>query len=101
MKTSIKHLTFGLILVSTMILTACNKTAPVTEIKDIDVTTKVKTTLINDPMLKDIDITVSTLKGDVKLIGILDNQSQIDHALEVTRSIEGVHTIHDELVVKK
>lgn len=101
MKTSLKHLTLGLIFVSTMILTACNKATPPTEIKDIDVTTKVKTTLVSDPMFKNIDITVSTLKGDVKLVGILDNQSQIDHALEVTRSIEGVHTIHDELVIKK
>ncbi|TQC94903.1 BON domain-containing protein [Moraxellaceae bacterium AER2_44_116] len=67
----------------------------------MDVTTQVKTTLASDPMLKDVDITVITLKGDVKLVGILDNQSQIDHALEVTRSIEGVHTIHDELVIKK
>jgi osmotically-inducible protein OsmY len=101
MKTSFKHLTLGLILVSAMTLAACNKTTPTAEVKDIDVTTQVKTTLASDPMLKDVDITVITLKGDVKLVGILDNQSQIDHALEVTRSIEGVHTIHDELVIKK
>ena len=101
MKTSFKNLTLGLILASTMTLVACDITTSTNEIKDIDVTTHVKTTLASDPMLKDIDITVITIKGDVRLVGILDNQSQIDHALEVTRGIEGVHAIHDELVVKK
>lgn len=101
MKTSFKHFTLGLILSSTMILTACNKATPLTEIKDIDVTTEVKTTLVSDPMLKNIDITVTTLKGDVKLVGVLDNQSQIDHAVDVTNSIAGVHAIHNELVIKK
>ncbi|MDO9177914.1 MAG: BON domain-containing protein [Agitococcus sp.] len=101
MKTSLKHLTLGLILVSTMTLAACNKATPLTEIKDIDVTTEVKTTLVSDPMLKNIDITVTTLKGDVKLVGVVDSQSQIDHAVDVTNSIAGVHAIHNELVIKK
>ena len=101
MKTHLKQRTLALALICTLVFSGCNKTIPVTEVDDIDVTTRVKTTLISDPILKNINITVATIKGDVKLIGILDNQSQIDHALAVTRSIEGVHTIHDELVVRK
>ena len=101
MKISLKQLIIGLLLVSTMTLTACNKATPVTEIKDIDVTTEVKTTLVSDPMLKNSDITVTTLKGDVKLVGVVDSQSQIDHAVDVTNSIAGVHAIHNELVIKK
>ncbi|MDO8416195.1 MAG: BON domain-containing protein [Agitococcus sp.] len=101
MKTSFKHLTLGLILSSTMILSACNKATSVTEVKDIDVTTDVKTTLVSDPILKNMDITVTTIKGDVKLVGVVDSQSQIDHAIDVTNSIAGVHTIHNELVIKK
>ena len=101
MKISLKQLTLGLILVSTMTLAACNKATTVTEIKDIDVTTDVKTTLVSDPILKNMDITVTTIKGDVKLVGIVDSQSQIDHAVDATRSIAGVHAIHNELVIRK
>lgn len=70
MKISLKQLTLGLLLVSTMTLSACNKATPVTEIKDIDVTTDVKTTLVSDPILRNMDITVTTIKGDVKLVGL-------------------------------
>lgn len=101
MKISPKQLTLALILVSTMTLAACNKATSVTEVKDIDVTTDVKTTLVSDPILKNTDITVTTIKGDVKLVGIVDSQSQIDHAVDVTRSIAGVHAIHNELVIRK
>jgi osmotically-inducible protein OsmY len=101
MKISPKQLTLALILVSTITLAACNKATSVTEIKDIDVTTDVKTTLVSDPVLKNMDITVTTIKGDVKFVGILDNQSQIDHAVEVAQSIRGVHAIHNELIIKK
>jgi hyperosmotically inducible protein len=42
-----------------------------------------------------------TLKGDVRLIGVLDNQLQIDEALRIARASEGAHTIHDELTIRK
>jgi hyperosmotically inducible periplasmic protein len=39
--------------------------------------------------LKGVDITVVTLKGDVRLNGVLDSQSQIDEALRVAKAREG------------
>ena len=70
------------------------------ETSDEDVTTGVKTALLQDSILKAFDITVVTTKGDVRLTGQLDNQSQIDSALEITHAVTGVHSIHDELRVK-
>jgi osmotically-inducible protein OsmY len=71
------------------------------EISDIDVTAKVKTALRQDAAVKNFDIAVYTAKGVVRLTGILDNQNQIDQAFTVTRAVSGVHSIRDELTLKK
>lgn len=73
----------------------------VANVSDIDVTEHVKTALHQAETLKGFDITVVTLNGDVRLNGVLDNQSQIDDALRIARAAEGTHAIHDELTIKK
>jgi osmotically-inducible protein OsmY len=70
-------------------------------VSDVDVNEHVKTTLHQSESLKTFDIGVTTLNGDVKLVGTLDNQTQIDEALRIARSADGVHSIHDELVIKQ
>lgn len=75
--------------------------AATANVSDIDVTEHVKTVLTHTESLKGMDITVVTLKGDVRLTGVLDSQSQIDEALRIARAAEGAHTIHDELTIKK
>ena len=67
---------------------------------DIEVTTHVQTALLNEASLQGQTITVATLKGDVRLTGVLDTREQVDTALRVARAAEGVHSIHDELTVK-
>jgi osmotically-inducible protein OsmY len=79
-----------------------NPTSSVTkEISDADVTTNVTTALQSDAELKNFDIAVITLKGDVRLTGAVDNQGSLDSVEKLVRSIEGVHSIHDELTIKK
>lgn len=98
--------------VMTLLSTGCNKpqeaiaTAPPStrvgaDISDSEVSTRVKTVLLQDANLKSFNIAVATLKGDVRLTGLVDNQSQIDQSIKLVRSIPGVHTIHDELGIKK
>ena len=70
-------------------------------VADIDVTTNVRTALAQDPALKGFDIGVVTLKGDVRLTGVLAEQSQIDEALKMARAAAGAHSVHDELTLKK
>lgn len=72
-----------------------------TEIFDSDVTMKVKTALHSDELVKSFDIAVVTTKGDVRLTGAVENQNQLNHIVKLVRSIEGVHSIHDELTIKK
>jgi osmotically-inducible protein OsmY len=71
------------------------------ETADADVTTGVNTALLRDSTLRSLDITVVTTKGDVRLTGQVDTQSQIDNALTIARGIGGVHSVHDELTLKK
>lgn len=70
------------------------------QVSDFDVTEHVKTALQNDEALKGFDIQVVTLKGDVRLIGVLNTQAQIDEALRIARAAEGAHSIHDELSLR-
>jgi hypothetical protein len=78
------------------------RSAPdVINVTDADVTIKVKTALQQDAALSGFDIGVITLKGDVRLTGLVDNQGQIDSALKLARAADGVHSLHNELSLKK
>ena len=68
---------------------------------DTDVTEDVKTVLEENDMLTGFDITVVTLKGDVRVTGQVNNQAQIDEVAKIVRASEGAHTIHNELTLKK
>ncbi len=71
------------------------------QVLDIDVTEHVRTALQQNDMLKAFNIQVVTIKGDVRLIGALENQVQIEEAIRVARGSLGVHAIHNELTIKK
>jgi osmotically-inducible protein OsmY len=73
----------------------------VTPVADGDVTSSVKTALQADSAVKGFDISVSTLKGDVKLSGMVDTQAQVDQALMLTRAVPGVNAVQDELKLRK
>lgn len=80
------------------------KGAPTTVGNKVDdgiITTRVKAALLADPSIKSLDIAVVTRKDEVQLSGFVDNQSQIDRALEVARSIEGVRSVRNEMSIKK
>lgn len=71
------------------------------KVDDSIVTTRVKSALLNEASIKSLDIAVVTRKGEVQLSGFVDNQQQIDRALELTRGIEGVVTVNNEMSIKK
>ena len=71
------------------------------QVDDGVMTTKIKSALLADSSIKSFDIAVVTRKGQVQLSGFVDNQGQIDRALEVARGIEGVGVVGNELSIKK
>ena len=65
------------------------------------VTAKVKSALLADPDVKSFDIAVVTRKGAVQLSGFVDNQAQINRAIDIARGVEGAQSINNEMSIKK
>ena len=70
-------------------------------VDDVIITSKVKSALLTDPNIKSFDIAVVTLKGKVQLSGFVDNETQVDHASELARAVEGVSLVTNEMSIKK
>lgn len=70
-------------------------------VDDAVITTRVKAALLNDPAVKSVDISVATSKGQVQLSGFVNNQLQMDRALEVARAVENVAGVSNEMAIKK
>ena len=71
-----------------------------TDIDDSVVTTRVKAALLADPAVKSYGFKVDTHKGEVQLSGFVDNQGQIDHAVEVARGVPGVRNVENKVSLK-
>ena len=69
-------------------------------VDDSVITTKVKTALLVDPDVKSLDIGVETFKGVVQLSGFVNNAEQARKAVEIARSVQGVKSVKNSLVVK-
>lgn len=67
------------------------------EVKDSEVTRRVQMALQADERLSRLEVTVLTRKGDVLLMGVVDNQNYIYDVNTIVRGIEGVHTLHNHL----
>ena len=71
------------------------------QIDDSVLTGRVKSALLADERIKSLDIAVVTRKGEVQLSGFVDNQAQIDLALQDARAVEGVGSVSNQMSVKK
>jgi len=69
-------------------------------VDDSVITAKVKTAVFNEPSLKSAEINVETFKGTVQLSGFVSSQADIDKALEVARSVDGVKSVQNSMTVK-
>ena len=86
------------------IFTACAST-PKQEstgeyVDDSVITTKVKSLLAADDFLKSFQIGVETFKGTVQLSGFVASQQAVDKAVEIARSVKGVTSVKNDLIVK-
>ena len=71
------------------------------KIDDSVITAGVKAALLQDPMMKSREVSVSTRKGEVQLSGFVDSALQLNHAVDVAKSIEGVSTVVNKMSVKQ
>jgi hyperosmotically inducible protein len=71
------------------------------KIDDDIITTKVKSTLLGDEAIKSFQISVITRNGEVQLSGFVDNDSQMQHSIQVTQSVEGVKSVLNHMTIRK
>ena len=69
-------------------------------VDDSVITTKVKSLLAADDFLKSFQISVETFKGTVQLSGFVGSQQAVDKAGEIARSVKGVKSVKNDLIVK-
>jgi len=69
-------------------------------IDDTVITTKVKVAVFNEPSLKSSEINVETFKGVVQLSGFVSSRADINKAVEVARSVQGVKSVKNDMRVK-
>jgi len=85
------------------IVTACNPTRTTKsageQIDDSAVTAKVKTALARDPTTSAFKIDVETFRGEVQLNGFVDSADMKSSATRVTKSVDGVKSVSNNLQV--
>ena len=96
------HCLVLLMLIATFAACASTRTQSSTGeyVDDSVITTKVKSLLAADDFLKSFQIGVETFKGTVQLSGFVASQNAVNKAGEIARSVKGVTSVKNDLVVK-
>ena len=93
-----------LVLLMLITLVACASTSTREStgeyVDDSVITTKVKTLLAEDDFLKSFQISVETFKGTVQLSGFVNSRDAANKAAEIARSVQGVKSVKNNLIVK-
>ena len=101
-KNIIIHFLLLLFVIATLAACASTRTHESTGeyVDDSVITTKVKSLLAADDLLKSFKISVETYKGVVQLSGFVNSQKAVDKASEITKTVKGVTSIKNDLIVK-
>jgi outer membrane protein OmpA-like peptidoglycan-associated protein len=92
-----------LMLITTFVACASTRTRESTGeyVDDSVITTKVKGLLAGDDFFKSFQISVETYKGIVQLSGFVNSQQAVNKAGEIARSVKGVTSVRNNLIVKE
>ena len=69
-------------------------------VDDSAITTKVKAELVRDPVVKALQVDVTTFKGVVQLSGFVDNANQKAQAEADAKTVNAVKDVKNNIVVK-
>ena len=69
-------------------------------VDDSVITTKVKAALLDDPLVSALAVNVETFKGVTQLSGFANSYTQRDRAERIARSVEGVVSVKNDIVIK-
>jgi osmotically-inducible protein OsmY len=102
MRNIVIHFLMLLMLIATFAACASTRTHETIGeyIDDSVITTKVKSMLAVDDFLKSFQISVETYQGTVQLSGFVDSQKAVNKAGQIVKSVKGVKSIKNNLIVK-
>ena len=104
MTLSFKRISIALAAASLTVLMGCAATSKSEGtgqyIDDAVITTKTKAAIFNDANLKASEINVETYKGRVQLSGFVKSQADINHAVDLARTVEGVSSVKNDMRLK-
>jgi osmotically-inducible protein OsmY len=69
-------------------------------VDDATITTKVKAKFVEDPAVSALNIKVETFKGTVQLSGFANNATEVNRAVEIARSVNGVESVMYDIRLK-
>ena len=75
--------------------------AGATHADDRRITNRVMADMLAKPQVRQLSILVVTVRGQVLLSGLVDQQTQIDSAVKVARSVNGVRDVRHVMNVRK
>ena len=69
-------------------------------IDDTWITTRVKTALVTDDLVKATEVSVETFKGVVQLSGFVSSDAAMAQAVRLAQDIRGVTSVENDMIVK-
>jgi len=69
-------------------------------VTDSWITTKVKTALVDDQLVKATEVNVETFKGAVQLSGFVSSDAAMYQAVRVARGVKGVTSVTNDMRLK-
>jgi len=69
-------------------------------VDDTTLTTKVKSTLLQDPAVSGLDINVETFKGEVQLSGFANTEAERQRAAALASKVPGVVAVTNDIRLK-
>ena len=88
----------AMLVAAPLVTAGCGKTIN-ERLDDTTITTRVKTTMLNDAQINGATIDVATYRGVVTLSGRVRTQAEHDQALSLARRTEGVADVKDALQI--
>jgi osmotically-inducible protein OsmY len=80
--------------------TALTEKTPKEMVSDASIVTRAKAMFAADPLVKARNISVTVVKGDVTLAGVVKSREEAERAVELVRGIPGVNRVTNALRVE-
>lgn len=69
-------------------------------IDDTVLTSRVKATLLNDPLVSGLAVNVETYKGTVQLSGFVKSAEERNRAVALARAVKGVRQVRNDILIR-